>query len=282
MTFFRSIATDLRQETPIYVVGFSGRPAIDTVPAASLYAGRLGWFDHHEWPPEDLEAMRNAIGAENLTVEVGTGSSVPAVLADRSRRSRFSDKLVELVTGRFTQHDYERWGRVWWQRLGEIASKPGDRQSDVSPLLTGRPSDLAKEAANAELPPPPPEVEYVAGRDFRVVHFGGSSLVVVPVRNDLDIHLAARVARERFGIRMSLAFHEGEELIVLGSDESRGKRLLDLGSMVSHLASKHEWVDALRDEDRVARLRVHDLPSRPERLEEVLADIGMGRSILEG
>jgi hypothetical protein len=41
-------------------------------------------------------------------------------------------------------------------------------------------------------------------------------------------------------------------------------------------------VDALRDEDRVARIRVHDLPSRPERLEELLADIGMGRSILEG
>ena len=282
MTFFRSIATDLRQETPIYLVGFSGRPAIDTIPAASLYAGRLGWFDHHEWPPEDLEAMRNAIGAENLTVEVGTGSSVPAVLTDRARRSRFSDKLVELVTGRFTQHDYERWGRVWWQRLGEIASQPGDRQSDVAPLLTGRPSDLAKEAANAELPPPPPEVDYVASRDFRVVHFGGHSLVVVPVRDDLDLHLTARVARERFGIRMSLAFHEGEELVVLGGEESRGKRLLDLGSMVSYLALKHEWVDALRDEDRVARLRVHDLSSRPERLEEVLADIGMGRSILEG
>ena len=282
MTFFRSIATDLRQETPIYLVGFTGRPAIDTVPAASLYAGRLGWFDHHDWPPEDLEAMRNAIGAENLTVEVGTGSSVPAVLADRARRSRFSDKLVELITGAFSQHDYERWGRVWWQRWGEIASRPGDRKSDIAPLLSGRPSDLAKEAMNAELPPPPPEVAYVAGRDFRVVHFGGNSLVVVPVPDDLDLHLSARVARERFGIRMSLAFHEGEELVVLGGDETRGKRLFDLGSMVGYLASKHEWVDALRNEDRVARIRVHDLPSRPERLEEVLADIGMGRSILEG
>jgi hypothetical protein len=282
MTFFRSVATDLRQETPIYVVGFTGRPAIDTLQAASLYAGRLGWFDHHEWPPEDLEAMRSTIGAENVAVEVGSGSSVPAVLADRARRSRFSDKLVELVTGRFTQHDYERWGRVWWERLGRIARNPGDRRADVAPLLTGRPSDLAKEAAKVEPPEPPEEVGFVAGRDFRVVHFGGYSLVVVPVPDHLDLHLASRIARERFGTRVSLAYHEGEELVVLGGDESRGKRVLDLSSMVGYLAAKHEWIDGLRDEDHVARFRVHGLPARPERLEEVLADIAMGRSILEG
>ena len=52
--------------------------------------------------------------------------------------------------------------------------------------------------------------------------------------------------------------------------------------MVDHLDEKHEWISALRDEDLVARLRVRDLCTRPERLDEVAAEIGMGRSILEG
>jgi hypothetical protein len=52
--------------------------------------------------------------------------------------------------------------------------------------------------------------------------------------------------------------------------------------MVEHLAAKHGWIEALRDEDQVARARVRDLGSRPERLEEVIGEIVMGRSILEG
>jgi hypothetical protein len=52
--------------------------------------------------------------------------------------------------------------------------------------------------------------------------------------------------------------------------------------MVAHLAAKHEWIEALRDEDHVARMRVRDLVSRPERLEEVIGEVAMGRSILEG
>jgi len=62
----------------------------------------------------------------------------------------------------------------------------------------------------------------------------------------------------------------------------RGRRGLDLGGMVGHLAAKHGWIEALRDEDHVARARVDGLASRPERLEEVIGEIVMGRSILEG
>ena len=40
MTFFRSIATDLRDDTPIFVVGFIPSPARDVIQAASLYRGR--------------------------------------------------------------------------------------------------------------------------------------------------------------------------------------------------------------------------------------------------
>ena len=36
------------------------------------------------------------------------------------------------------------------------------------------------------------------------------------------------------------------------------------------------------DEDHVARFRVRDLASQPERVDELVAEIGMGRSVLEG
>ncbi len=281
MTFFRGVATDLRGETPIYLIGFAASPARDSIGAAALYAGRIAWFDHHDWPPEDIESLRMAIGKENVHVEPGTGSSLPLVLDVRSRRSRFSDKLVELITARFSLHDHERWGRVWWQRLAELAARPGDKRAAVEPLLVGRPSDLAHEASRAPAPAIPPEVEFVAGRDFRVVHFGGYTLAIVPVPRDLDLHLTARVARERFSAQLSLAHHDGAELVVLTGEEGVGRRGLDLGRMVSHLASEHEWIEVLSDEDHVARMRVRELPSRPERLDEVIAEIAMGRSIFE-
>jgi hypothetical protein len=282
MTFFRSVATDLREETPIYLVGFTASPARDTIQAASLYSERITWFDHHDWPPEDLERLRDAVGATNVMVTPGAESPIPSVLAERTRRSRFSDKIVELSTGRFSQHDYERWGRVWWQRLGAIAAQSGDRRADIEPLLAGRPSDLAREAADVPTPPPPVEVEFVSSRDFRLVHFGGYRMVVVPTPPELDVHLAARVARERYDAPLSLGFTEGEEVVILAGDESRARRNLDLLSMGSHLVSKHEWIGALPVEDYVARIRIHDLVSKPDRLSDVIGEIAMGRSILEG
>jgi hypothetical protein len=283
MTFFRSIATDLRDETPIFLIGFNASPpARDTIQAASLYRGRLHWFDHHPWPPEDLESLRSSIGEDCVHVDAGADSSLAAVISERTRRSRFSDKLVELVTGRFTQHDYERWGRLWWHRSGEIAKKRGALRSEVDALLAGRPSDLAKEAARIEPPPPPPEVEFVSTRDFRLVHFGGYVMVVLEVPPEMDLHLSARIARERYEAQLSLAYREGTELLVLGGDDSRAKRGLDLGSMADHLASKHEWITAMRDDDHVARVLVRDLQTVPGRLDEVVSEIAMGRSIVEG
>jgi len=282
MTFFRSVATDLHEQTPIYVIGFTASPARDTIQAASLYSDRIAWFDHHDWPPEDLESLREAIGEHNVIVTPGAESSIPAVLTQRIRRSRFSDKIVELATGRFSQHDYERWGRVWWERLGAAAAKHGERRADIDPLLIGRPSDLAREAADASTPPPPLEVEFVASRDFRLVHFGGYRMIVVPTPPEFDAHLAARIARERYGSQLSLAFTEGEEVLVLGGDESSARRNLDLMSMAAHLATKHDWIEAPQSDDYVARVRVHDLAAHPDRLDDVIGEIAMGRSILEG
>jgi hypothetical protein len=282
MTFFRSVATDLHEQTPIYVVGFTASPARDTIQAASLYADRISWFDHHDWPPEDLESLREAIGGEQVIVMPGAESSIPTVLTQRNRRSRFSDKIVELTTGRFSQHDYERWGRVWWERLGAAAAKPGERRADINPLLVGRPSDLAKEAVEAATPPPPPELEFVASRDFRLVHFGGYRMIVVPTPPEFDVHLAARIARERYGAQLSLAFTEGEEVVILGGDESSSGRNLDLMSMAAHVATKHDWIESSQSEDYVARVRIRDLAANPDRLNDVIGEIAMGRSILEG
>lgn len=282
MTFFRSVATDLRDEAPIFVVGFEPRPARDVIQAASLYGERLVWFDHHEWPPEDRDGLKQALGEEALNLSPGAGTSLPAVLATSNRRSRFSDKLVDLRTGRFSQHDYERWGRVWWRRLLELADKPGERRAEIEPLLAGRPSDLAKEAARIETPAPPDEIQFVSSHDFRVVHFSGHVLVVVEVPDGVEMHLAARIARERYGASLSLARRTGEELVVLAGDELPGRKSLDFGGLIDHLANKLQWVESLADEDHVARFLIRDVEAKPERLNDVLGEIAMGRSILEG
>ncbi len=282
MTFFRGVATDLREGTPIYVVGFTASPARDVLQAASLYRERLWWFDHHAWPPEDLEGLRAAVGGDAVHVEPGLGSPLPLVLELCTRRSRFTDKLVDLLTGRFTRHDWERWGRVWWHRLGELTGSSGEQRARLDPLLAGRPSDLARAAARMDLPPPPPELAFVAERDFRVVHFGGYTLVRLPLPEQLDPSLAGRIARARYDAQLALAWHEGGDRLILTGEDLPGRRSLDLGAMVSHLASKFDWVEALSDADHVARIRVLGLGEHPERLEEIVNEISMSRSILEG
>jgi hypothetical protein len=282
MTFFRGVATDLRESTPIYVVGFAARPSRDVLQAASLYRGRLVWFDHHVWPPEDLLAMREALGPALVRVLPGAGSSLPAVVPFCQRRSRFSDKLVDLACGRFTVHDFQRWGRLWSWRLAELAKKRGEHRADLELLIDGRPSDLAREAELSSLPPPPEELAWVAGRDFRLVHFGGLGMAVVEAPPELDLGLAMRLVRERYGVPLSLGRKLGQEAIVLGTDDAATRRALDLGAMVQHLADKFAWAEALPDDDHVARLRVRELDERPERLEELIAELGMSRALLDG
>jgi hypothetical protein len=282
MTFFRGVATDLREDTPIYLLGFAAKPARDAIQAANLYQGRLVWFDHHEWPPEDLGAMRAALGDSYTQVRPGAGSVLPLVLPHCTRRSRFSDKLVDLVTGRFSSHDFQRWGRLWWWRLGQLAAKKGERRAELELLIAGRPSDLTREAERCDVPPPPPEVEWAASRDFRMVHFAGIAMVVADVPAHLDVYLALRIARERFGALLGLGRHEGEATFVLAAEDNAGRRPVDVAGMAEHLSQKFSWVEALPDDDHVARVRVKGIASDPSRLEALIAEIGMGRSILEG
>ena len=58
--------------------------------------------------------------------------------------------------------------------------------------------------------------------------------------------------------------------------------MLDLGSMVEHLGEKFAWVTALPDPDHVARFRIAGAVEHPERIDEVVAEIAMGRTLLEG
>ncbi len=282
MNFFREVMPDVQDGVPIHLVGFVPSPAADVLQAASLYRDRLSWYDHHNWPPEDLFALKQAIGEDAVHHASGSGSSLPMVLATSTRRSRFSDKMVDLACGRFTEHDYQRWGRLWWWRLGQIARKSGDVRKEIEPLLAGRPSDLAKDAARAEdVLDVPAEVAYVAGRDFKLIHFAGYSMVVVNASEELDLHLAARIARERYGAQLSLAYVEGTDLFIFSGEESGGRRSLDFGALAEHLSEKLDWVRALPDDDHVARFLVGGLDSHAERIDEIVGEIAMGRSILE-
>ncbi len=282
MTFFRSVATDLRDDTTIFVVGFQASPARDALQAAALYAGRIEWYDTQAWPPEDLAQLKEALGSDFVDVRENLESCVPLVLPRCSRRSRFSDKLVDLAAGRFTEHDFQRWGRLWWWRLGDLAARPGEHRNELQALLTGRPSELAQEADRAEMPPPPPEVEFVGSRDFRIVHFGGYAMVIIDVPAEFDLSLTGRVVRERYGAHLSLARREGDGLLILGTHEGLTPRPMAVVPMAQHLGQKLAWVDALAADDHVARVFVHGLDAHPERLDALIAEIGMGRTILEG
>jgi len=92
----------------------------------------------------------------------------------------------------------------------------------------------------------------------------------------------ARLARERYATQLSLGHVEGEELYVLAAEEHPSGRSIDCLAVVEHLTKKHSWIEQGPAADRVARFRVRDLASYPERLEEVLAALAMGRSLLEG
>jgi hypothetical protein len=135
------------------------------------------------------------------------------------------------ICGRFTTHDFQRWGRLWWWRMGELAKKPGEHRAALELLIAGRPSDLARESERAALPPAPEEFAFVAGRDFRLVRFGGLGLVVAEIPAELDLPMTMRLVRERYVVPLSLARRMGSEAFAL-ADDGATRRAYDLGGMV--------------------------------------------------
>jgi hypothetical protein len=81
-------------------------------------------------------------------------------------------------------------------------------------------------------------------------------MVVLEAPAELDLHLCARIARERYQAHLSLTISPKRELVVLGGDETRFKRGSTSAAVTAHLAAKHRWIEALADDDHVARMRV--------------------------
>jgi hypothetical protein len=106
-------------------------------------------------------------------------------------------------------------------------------------------------------------------------------MIVTPVEAGLDLHLVGRIARERYGAQLSLSYEMGDGLMLFGGEEQSGRRVLDFGALAEHLADKLDWVEALPDNDHVARFRIRGMDLHPDRLDEVIGEIAMGRSILE-
>jgi hypothetical protein len=71
-------------------------------------------------------------------------------------------------------------------------------------------------------------------------------------------------------------------VVLLGAEEIQGRRPLDLGGMVEHLAEKFDFVTAGPDEDHIPRFRIERRAQNSEHLDEVIGEIAMGRSTLEG
>ena len=74
---------------------------------------------------------------------------------------------------------------------------------------------------------------------------------------------------------------EGTDRFIFSGEESGGRRNLDFGALAEHLSEKLDWVGALPDDDHVARFLVEGLDSHAERIDEIVGEIAMGRSILE-
>jgi spermidine/putrescine-binding protein len=100
---------DIADNVDVLVVGFSAQPrpkeVLDTV---ELFRGRLQWFDHHEWAIEDLVRLRAALGRDSIVIEEDASSPLGAVTEVTERRSRFTDKLVDLSARRLSETDMQK------------------------------------------------------------------------------------------------------------------------------------------------------------------------------
>ena len=276
MDFFRGPATDIPENTDVLLVGFTCHPhPTDTLNTAELFRGRLRWFDHHEWAVEDMERLRRAIGEEATLIVEGAASPLAAILRTAERRSRFTDKLVELSARRLAEGDMEKWGYRVMGLVDKMATKPGEYRNEISPLLSGKPGDLpSSDSVYRE------EAEWVKENDPRIVHFGEYQLAVVRVPNGLDAGEVGRRVRMSTGARLSLSSREGEDLLLIGCNEE--KRPINVLGLADHVGARVSWAETKPGGDRVGRIRVAELDSHPDRIETLIGEIVRNRSILYG
>ena len=276
MDFFKGPATDIADNVDVLVVGFTAQPRPkEVLDTAELFRGRLQWFDHHDWAIEDVERLRAALGRDSILIAEDAASPLAVVTEVTERRSRFTDKLVDLSARRLSENDMEKWGYRVIQLIQKLAANPGEHRAEIVSVLAGKPTDL-----------PSPhnvygaEIQWVEEHDPRIVHFGEYQLAVCRVPRQLDPGEVGRRVRMRTGARLSLASREGDDLVVLaGNDE---KRPLNVTSLLDAVGGELAFVRPKTGGDRVGRARVDELDARPERFEELIGGIVRHRSILYG
>ena len=276
MDFFRGPATDIGENTDVLLVGFTCHPhPTDTLNTAELFRGRLRWLDHHDWAVEDLERLRRAIGEDATLIVEGAASSLAAVLRTAERRSRFTDKLVELSARRLSEPDMEKWGYRVMGLVEKMATKPGEYRNEISPVLSGKAGELPSfDSVYRD------EAAWVEENDPRIVHFGEYQLAVVRVPKELDAGEVGRRVRMSTGARLSLSSREGENLLLIGCNEE--KRPINVLGLADHVGGRVSWAEAQLGGDRMGRIRVAELDRHPERIEALIGEIVRNRSILYG
>ncbi len=276
MDFFRGRATDLEDSADLLLVGFTAQPVPnEVIAAAGLYRGRIEWFDHHSWPIEDQEMLRDAIGRDAITFVEAGASPLAAVMTVAERRSRFTDKLIDLAGRRLSEADMQKWGYRVMGLLHRLAATRGDHRAEILPVLAGRPGDL----------PDVPDVyaseqSWLEGQDPRIVLFGEHRMAVVRAPAGLDAGELGRRARLQTGARLSLASRDGDDLVLLGCNEE--KRHMNVLGLVEQLANEVPWLHVRAGGDRVGRLQIDELASHPERFEHTIGGIVRHKSILYG
>ena len=244
MDFFKGRATDLPENVDLMLVGFTAQPIPqEVISTVALFRGRTQWFDHHEWPIEDLERLRDALGREAILFEPGAASPLAVVVPVTERRSRFTDKLVDLAGRRLSENDMTKWGYRLIDLLNRLAAREGDHRSEIVPILSGKPSELPDAESVYEA-----ERAWIEEHDARVVHFGEYQMVVVRVPPDLDAGEVARRGRLRTGARLSVASREGDDLVLLGCNDE--KRHINMSDIIECLDSRLPWAHTVSGGDR--------------------------------
>jgi hypothetical protein len=276
MDFFKGPATDIADNVDVLVVGFSAQPRPkEVLDTAELFRGRLQWFDHHDWAIEDLVRLRAVLGRDSIVIAENAASPLAAVNQVTERRSRFTDKLVDLSARRLSETDMQKWGNRVMALIKRMAATPGEHRAEIMPVLAGKPTDL----------PSAPDVYYaetswVEENDPRIVHFGEYQLAVARVPASLDAGEIGRRLRLRTGARLSLAAREGDDIVVLSCNDE--KRPLNVSGLLDAVGGQQPWVTPKAGGDRIGRARIEGLPEHPERMEALIGEIVRHRSVLYG
>ncbi len=276
MDFFKGPATDIAENVDVLVVGCSAQPRPkEVLDTAELFRGRLQWFDHHEWAIEDLERLRAVLGRDSIVIEENATSPLGAVSQVTERRSRFTDKLVDLSARRLSDADMQKWGNRVIALIKRMAENPGEHRAEIMPVLAGKPIDLpsAPDVYRAE-------TDWVEANDPRMVHFGEYQLAVARVPANLDPGEIGRRLRLRTGARLSLATLEGDDIVLLSCNDE--KRPLNVSGLLDAVGSHQPWVVPKSGGDRIGRARIEGLPEHPERMEALIGEIVRHRSVLYG